>query len=70
MLAEMLGLTPAEASVAAGIAAGRQLAEIAADRGIGVETVRSHSKMVFGKTQTRGQAGLAARLAMLVPVGG
>jgi DNA-binding CsgD family transcriptional regulator len=70
MLAEMFGLTPAEAGVAAGIAAGRQLAEIATDRGVGIETIRWYSKVVFGKTQTRGQAELAAlltRLAVLAP---
>jgi DNA-binding CsgD family transcriptional regulator len=73
MLAEMFGLTPAEAGVAIAITAGRQLAEIAADRGIRIETVRSHSKTVFGKTQTRGQAELAAlltRLAFPAPYGG
>jgi DNA-binding CsgD family transcriptional regulator len=73
ILAEMFSLTPAEAGVAVGIAAGRQLTEIAADRGVGIETVRSYSKTVFGKTQTRGQAELAAlltRLAVLVPHGG
>jgi DNA-binding CsgD family transcriptional regulator len=72
MLAEMFDLTPAEASIAAGIAAGRQLAEIAADRGVGIETVRWYSKIVFGKTKTRGQAELAAlltKLAMLAPGG-
>jgi DNA-binding CsgD family transcriptional regulator len=73
MLAEMFGLTPAEAGVAAGGDTGRQLAEIAADRSIGIETVRWYSKVVFGKTQTRGQAELAAlltRLAVLAPNGG
>jgi DNA-binding CsgD family transcriptional regulator len=72
LLAEVFGLTPAEAGVAIGIAAGRQLAEIAADRGISIETVRWHAKILFGKTQTRGQAELAAlltRLAFLVPYG-
>jgi len=72
MLAEMFGLTPTEVGVAIGIATGRQLAEIAADRGVGIETVRWYSKVVFGKTQTRGQAELAAlltRLALLVPDG-
>jgi DNA-binding CsgD family transcriptional regulator len=73
MLAEMFGLTPTEVAVSIGIAAGRQLAEIAADRGIGIETVRWYSKIIFGKTRTRGQAELAAlltRLAMLAPDGG
>jgi DNA-binding CsgD family transcriptional regulator len=70
MLTDLFGLTPAEASVAIGIVAGRHLAEIAADRGVKIGTVRNYSKIVFGKTGTRGQAELAAlltRLAFLVP---
>ncbi len=66
----MFALTRAEAEVAIGIACGRRVAEIAVDRGVKVETVRTHSKTVFGKTRTRGQAELAAllaRLAFLAP---
>jgi DNA-binding CsgD family transcriptional regulator len=69
MLARMFALTPAEAGVAIGIVGGRHLAEIAADRGVTTETVRAHSKTLFSKTRTRGQAELAAlltRLAFLV----
>jgi DNA-binding CsgD family transcriptional regulator len=65
MLSETFGLTDTEAGVALGIASGRQLAEIAADRGVKIETIRVHSKRVFGKTQTRGQAELAALLTRL-----
>jgi DNA-binding CsgD family transcriptional regulator len=65
MLSEIFGLTPSEASVAIGIAAGRQLGEIAADRGVKIETVRVHSKIVFSKTRTRGQSELAALLTRL-----
>jgi len=70
VLTRMFTLTRAEAEVAIGIACGRRVAEIAADRGVKVETVRSHSKTVFAKTRTRGQAELAAllaRLTFLVP---
>ncbi len=70
MLTDMFGLTPAEASVATGIAAGKHLTEIAADRDAKVETVRVHSKAVFRKTRTRGQVELAlllTRLAVLAP---
>jgi DNA-binding CsgD family transcriptional regulator len=49
-------------NVAMGIADGRHLAEIAADRCIKIETVRTHSKTVFHKTGTRGQPKLAALL--------
>jgi hypothetical protein len=38
-LTEMFGLTPAEDGLAIGIAAGRQLAEIAAACGVRIETV-------------------------------
>jgi DNA-binding CsgD family transcriptional regulator len=65
MLSELFSLTDAEASVAVGIAGGQQLAEIAADRGVKFETIRVHSKRVFGKTHTRGQAELAALLTRL-----
>jgi len=37
--------------------AGKSLAQIAADRGIKIGTVRAHTKTVFSKTQTRDQAG-------------
>jgi DNA-binding CsgD family transcriptional regulator len=70
MLTDMYGLTPAEASVAIGIVGGKHLAEIAADRGVKIGTVRAHSKSVFAKTRTRGQAELAAlviRMAFLIP---
>ena len=43
---------------------------IAADRGIKIGTVRAHTKTVFSKTQTRGQAeltGVLTRLAFVVP---
>ena len=69
MLTRMFALTSAEADVAIGIVCGKHLAEIAADRGVKTETVRAHSKTVFAKTRTRGQAELAAlltRMAFLV----
>jgi DNA-binding CsgD family transcriptional regulator len=70
MLVDIFGLTPAEARVAADIAAGRKLAEIAAKRQVKISTVQTHSKAVFSKTGTRGQAELVAlltRLAVLSP---
>jgi DNA-binding CsgD family transcriptional regulator len=70
MLMRMFALTRAEAEVAIRIGCGKRVAEIAADRSVKVETVRSHSKMVFAKTRTHSQAELAAllsRLAFLVP---
>jgi hypothetical protein len=60
MLTDMFGLTPAEASVAIGIVAGKQLAEIAADRGVKTGTVRVYSKTVFANSDSRpGRIGSA-----------
>src|SRR5262249_44110928 len=65
VLTRMFGLTRAEADVAIAIAHGRRIAEVAADRGAKVETVRRQSKMVFAKTRRRSQAELAALLTRL-----
>jgi DNA-binding CsgD family transcriptional regulator len=69
-LSQAFGFTPAEAEVAIGIASGKTLAEIAADRGVTLGTARVLLKRVFSKTYTRGQAeltGLLTRLALLIP---
>jgi DNA-binding CsgD family transcriptional regulator len=65
MLIDLFGLTPAEASIALGIASGWHLAEIAAARRVKIGTVRVYSKTAFRKTGTRGQAELAALLTRL-----
>jgi DNA-binding CsgD family transcriptional regulator len=62
---QLFELTPAELQLAIAIARGSKLAEIAADQGIKVGTVRAHLKSVFAKTNTRGQAELTALLARL-----
>jgi DNA-binding CsgD family transcriptional regulator len=70
ILTQNFGLTCAEADVAIGIVCGKTLAEIAADRGVKIGTVRVHLKTVFSKTHTRSQAeltGMLTRLAFLVP---
>jgi DNA-binding CsgD family transcriptional regulator len=70
ILTQAFGLTGAEADVAIGIASGKSLADIAADRGNKIETVRVLSKRVFSKTYTHSQAeltGLLTRIAFLVP---
>jgi len=72
LLTRMFALTPTEAEVAIGISCGRRVAEIAADRGVKAQTVRTYSKMVFAKTRTRSQVELAAlltRLAFAAPPG-
>jgi DNA-binding CsgD family transcriptional regulator len=70
MLSQSFGLTRTEAEVAIGIASGKALVKIAADRGVKIGTVRAHLKAVFSKTHTRSQADLMrllTRFSFLVP---
>lgn len=62
ILRGLFDLTAAEAGVAAALARGREIKEIAAERGIGVTTVRTHLAQVFNKTGTGHQAQLVALL--------
>lgn len=56
--AESLGLTPREADIAALLASGLEIREIAAELSVGEATVRSHLVQVFKKTNTHSQAKL------------
>jgi DNA-binding CsgD family transcriptional regulator len=58
-------LTPAEARLAAGLASGRALSEVATELGVGKETARAQLKSVFGKMGVRRQSELVAVLARL-----
>ncbi len=62
-LCDLFDLTPAEAAIAADLAHGRSLAQIAAAHGIGLATVRSHLKKILAKTGTRRQAEVVALIA-------
>ncbi|HUG37180.1 MAG TPA: LuxR C-terminal-related transcriptional regulator, partial [Candidatus Limnocylindrales bacterium] len=62
-LTRLYQLTPAEASIAAGIAKGSRISAIALERGVSEQTVRSQIKSVFEKTDTTSQGELAAMLA-------
>ena len=64
-LRALLGLTPAQASVAALLARGRKLHEIAAMLRISVYTVRRHLGDAMAKTDTDSQATLVGLLARL-----
>jgi DNA-binding CsgD family transcriptional regulator len=64
-LAGLFGLTPAEAALAAAIAAGRGAQDHARRRGIGKETLRSHLAAVRRKTGCRSQVELVALFARL-----
>jgi len=55
LLQRLYGLTPAEARVLEALVAGRNLKGAAAELGITHETVRSHLKCIFDKTDTRRQ---------------
>jgi DNA-binding CsgD family transcriptional regulator len=65
LLATVLGLTPAEAKLAAKLASGSGIEGAAASLGLSRETVRTQLKAVFGKTNTRRQAELVALVARL-----
>lgn len=61
-LASLFGMTPAEARVAALLAVGSSPNEVAEQLEIRVQTVRSHLKAIFQKTDTRRQGELVALL--------
>ena len=65
LLAEVFGLTPAEARLAQRIARGDSLEDIAADAGIKMPTARCQLASVFGKTGTHRQPKLVALLCRL-----
>lgn len=59
-------LTAAEARIAARLAIGTRLADVAHELGIGYETARTHLKRVFQKTHTDRQADLIRLIATSV----
>ena len=62
VLRGLFDLSPAEAGIAAGLAAGLTVAQIAAARGIGLTTARTHLAQIFRKTGTAQQGQLVALL--------
>lgn len=67
-LAGLFRLTPAETRLAAGIAAGAHLAELADSLKIGRETARTQLRSVFAKTGTTSQAELVRILTRACPL--
>lgn len=65
VLAAAFELTPAEARVAAAIAQGASLEQVAQQLVISVNTVRSHLQTIFGKTGATRQAELVSLIAGL-----
>ena len=57
-LIELYDLTPAEAKIAARLAAGLSPAAIAEELDVQVNTVRVHMRAIFSKTQVRRQTDL------------
>lgn len=66
VMTALFGLTRAELRLAERIVAGRQLASIAEELGISLETARTYLKLIFRKTGTARQAELV-RLLLLTP---
>jgi DNA-binding CsgD family transcriptional regulator len=65
LAAAIFDLTPAEATVAVAVAAGRAPAEIAAEHGVALSTVRAQLHCVFAKMGVSRQAEVAGALASL-----
>jgi DNA-binding CsgD family transcriptional regulator len=62
LIAEQHGLTATEAELAAQLAEGRTLTELANARGTSEQTARTHLKRILDKTETRRQADLVRLL--------
>ena len=62
MLADMFGLSPRGAELAAALAAGEELKDFAERTGISMNTVRFHLKGLFAAVGVRSQAALMRRL--------
>lgn len=60
VLQGLFGLTPAEAAVAAALAAGKSVNEIAATHRIALNTARVHIRNILAKTNTTREAQLVA----------
>src|SRR5262249_4263233 len=72
LLTRVFALTNGEEELATEIANGSRIAKTAADRSVGVATVRPHAKMALAKTRPRSKAELAVlltRLAFTAPRG-
>jgi DNA-binding NarL/FixJ family response regulator len=69
LIRSLFDLTPAEARVARGLAAGQTVKGIAEESGTSTNTVRSHVKVVLTKTGYSRQADVVALLNGLRPPG-
>jgi DNA-binding CsgD family transcriptional regulator len=62
VIRDLFDLTPAEARVAHGIAAGKTVNDLAGEAGLALGTIRQQLKSVFSKTGVSRQADLVALL--------
>jgi DNA-binding CsgD family transcriptional regulator len=69
LIRSLFDLTPAEARVARGLAAGQTVQGLAAESGTSANTVRSHVKVVLSKTGYSRQSDVVALLNGLRPPG-
>jgi DNA-binding NarL/FixJ family response regulator len=63
----MFDLTDCELIIAEGMVAGRRITQIASERGVSVETVRSQTKRMFERLNVSSQAAATARLSRTAP---
>jgi len=57
-LAQLFGLLPSEARLALALSRGMTIAEAATELGLTIQTARTYSKIIYGKTGARGQTDL------------
>jgi DNA-binding CsgD family transcriptional regulator len=70
LLSETFGLTSTETTIALAVAHGEDLQAIATRKKISIQTVRSHLKSIFTKTNTRRQLALAVLITKIEGVSG
>lgn len=63
----MFDLTECELIIAEGLVSGRRINDIATERGVSIETVRSQTKRMFERLNVSSQAEAAARLSRSAP---
>jgi DNA-binding CsgD family transcriptional regulator len=69
ILADMFGLTRKEAEVAARLAEGKSVQQLAGELGMRYETARTHMRRIFDKTSTSRQSGLVSLIARISMAG-
>jgi DNA-binding CsgD family transcriptional regulator len=68
LVQSLFDLTPTEARVARGFASGKTVQDIAADRGLSLNTIRTHVRGVLQKTGCNRQVDIVALLTAISPM--